>query len=82
MRYWPRPGAARAERHATVSDAAFTTSIRYLRMYLHAPGGDASRRRAIGWLSQYGDILRVSFEPGYVDDPARPTLSLAYRGAD
>ncbi|MFS2056140.1 type II toxin-antitoxin system HipA family toxin, partial [Variovorax sp. CT11-76] len=51
-------------------------------MYLHAPGGDASRRRSIGWLSQYGDILRVSFDPGYVDDPARPTLSLAYRGAD
>ena len=62
--------------------AAFSTSIRYLRMYLHAPGGDASRRRSIGWLSQYGDILRVSFDPGYVDDPARPTLSLAYRGAD
>lgn len=58
---------------------AFHTGIRYLRMYLHAPGGG---RRAIGYLSQYGDILRVSFDEAYVADPARPTLSLAYRGAD
>ncbi|MDO9405191.1 MAG: HipA domain-containing protein [Polaromonas sp.] len=55
-----------------------STSIRYLRMYLHAPGGG---RRAIGYLSQYGDILRVSFDEDYVNDPQRPTLSLAYRGA-
>ncbi|MDH6167352.1 serine/threonine-protein kinase HipA [Variovorax boronicumulans] len=59
--------------------AAFTTSIRYLRMHLHAPGGG---RRAIGYLSQYGDILRVSFDEAYIADPGRPTLSLAYRGAD
>ncbi len=48
-------------------------------MYLHLPQGG---RRAIGYLSQYGDILRVSFDADYVADPARPTLSLAYRGAD
>jgi len=59
--------------------AAFNTGIRYLRMYLHAPGGG---RRAIGYLSQYGDILRVSFDEAYIADPGRPTLSLAYRGAD
>jgi serine/threonine-protein kinase HipA len=59
--------------------AAFNTGIRYLRMYLHAPGGG---RRAIGYLSQYGDILRVSFDEAYIADPARPMLSLAYRGAD
>jgi serine/threonine-protein kinase HipA len=59
--------------------SSFTTTIRYLRMSLHLPGGG---RRAIGYLSQYGDILRVSFDAGYIDDPARPTLSLAYRGAD
>ncbi|MET3493733.1 serine/threonine-protein kinase HipA [Variovorax boronicumulans] len=59
--------------------AAFTTSIRYLRMHLHAPNGG---RRAIGYLSQYGDILRVSFDEAYIADPGRPTLSLAYRGAD
>lgn len=65
--------------------AAFNTGIRYLRMYLHAPGGNAQvagGRRAIGYLSQYGDILRVSFDEAYIADPARPTLSLAYRGAD
>jgi len=59
--------------------AAFNTGIRYLRMYLHAPNGG---RRAIGYLSQYGDILRVSFDEAYIADAGRPTLSLAYRGAD
>ncbi|WP_307646172.1 type II toxin-antitoxin system HipA family toxin [Variovorax boronicumulans] len=48
-------------------------------MYLHAPD---KVRRAIGYLSQYGDILRVSFDEAYIADPGRPTLSLAYRGAD
>jgi len=59
--------------------AAFNTGIRYLRMHLHLPGGG---RRAIGYLSQYGDILRVSFDEAYIADAGRPTLSLAYRGAD
>lgn len=59
--------------------AAFNTGIRYLRMHLHLPQGG---RRAIGYLSQYGDILRVSFDEAYIADPGRPTLSLAYRGAD
>ncbi|WP_326542507.1 type II toxin-antitoxin system HipA family toxin [Pseudorhodoferax sp.] len=54
-----------------------TTTIRYLRMHLHLP--DRSRR-AIGYLSQYGDILRASFDADYIADPGRPTLSLAYRG--
>ena len=61
------------------TSAAFNTGIRYLRMHLHAPDGG---RRAIGYLSQYGDILRVSFDEAYIADPGRPTLSLAYRGAD
>jgi serine/threonine-protein kinase HipA len=56
-----------------------TTVIRYLRMYLHMPD---RTRVAIGYLSQYGDILRVSFDPEYVGDPLRPALSLSYRGAD
>jgi len=56
-----------------------TTVIRYLRMYLHMPD---RTRVAIGYLSQYGDILRVSFDPAYVGDPLRPALSLSYRGAD
>jgi serine/threonine-protein kinase HipA len=89
------------------TSAAFNTGIRYLRMYLHAPDGDAQDphasalrvgaapqggspasgrpsggRRAIGYLSQYGDILRVSFDEAYIADAGRPTLSLAYRGAD
>jgi len=53
------------------------TSIRYLRLYLHGP---AKGRRAIGYLSQYGDILRVSFDQDYIDDPNRPVLSLGYQG--
>jgi serine/threonine-protein kinase HipA len=54
-----------------------STSIRYLRMYLHLPDGT---RRAIGYLSQYGDILRASFDQAYIDDAERPALSLSYRG--
>ena len=54
-----------------------STSIRYLRMYLHSPKGG---KRPIGYLSQYGDILRVSFDADYIADPLRPTLSLSYKG--
>jgi serine/threonine-protein kinase HipA len=54
------------------------TAIRYLRMSLHTPQGG---RRQIGWLSQYGDILRVSFDEAYIADPQRPTLSMSLRGA-
>ncbi|RYF61639.1 MAG: type II toxin-antitoxin system HipA family toxin, partial [Comamonadaceae bacterium] len=56
-----------------------TTVIRYLRMHLHQPD---RTRRPIGYLSQYGDILRVSFDPEYVSDPLRPALSLSYRGTE
>ena len=69
-----------------------STSIRYLRLYLHRPpqadgsasesGTTASRREAIGYLSQYGDILRVSFDESYIRNPQRPTLSLSFQGAD
>jgi serine/threonine-protein kinase HipA len=50
--------------------------IRYLRLFLHGPQG----RCAIGFLSRYGDLLRVSFDSAYVNDPGRPTLSLSYIG--
>ncbi|MDB5759407.1 MAG: putative regulator containing a HipA-like domain [Burkholderia sp.] len=53
------------------------TSIRYLRLYLHGP---AQGKRAVGYLSEYGDILRVSFDRDYIDDPNRPVLSLSYQG--
>src|SRR5690606_16950071 len=53
-------------------------TIKYLRLYLHEPGGT---RRLVGYLSQYGDILRLSFEHSYIEDPERPLLSLGYRGA-
>jgi len=56
-----------------------STSIKYLRMFMHLP--DRSRR-AIGYLSQYGDILRVSFDEDYISDPLRPVLSLTYVGQD
>ncbi|MDA8520841.1 type II toxin-antitoxin system HipA family toxin [Acidovorax sp. NCPPB 4044] len=62
-----------------------TTAIRYLRLYLHAPplpGGGAGPKRGIGYLSQYGDILRMSFDADYIADPDRPVLSLSYRGDD
>ncbi|MGK5027342.1 type II toxin-antitoxin system HipA family toxin [Janthinobacterium sp. RB2R34] len=54
-----------------------STSIRYLRMFLHSPSGT---RNLIGYLSQYGDILRVSFNDDYVNHAGRQTLSLAYVG--
>jgi serine/threonine-protein kinase HipA len=47
-------------------------------MSLHLPGGG---KRSIGYLSQYGDILRASFDADYITDPDRPTLTLALRGA-
>jgi len=56
-----------------------STFIRYLRMYLHCIDG---HKRPIGYLSQYGDIMRVSFDREYIEDRHRPTLSLSYRGAD
>ena len=60
-----------------------STSIKYLRLYLHAPDRQGLiQRRPIGYLSQYGDIFRVSFDEAYVNDPARPLLSLAYTGRD
>lgn len=54
------------------------TLIRYLRLYLHGPQG----KRPIGYLSQYGDVLRVSFDPDYVEDENRPLLSLSYLGSN
>lgn len=54
-----------------------STSIRYMRLYLHLPQGG---RRAIGYLSKYGDLMRVSFDEAYINDAQRPTLSLAYVG--
>jgi serine/threonine-protein kinase HipA len=53
-------------------------AIRYLRMYLYAPNGD---RVPIGYLSSFGDVMRVSFDEGYINDPKRLTLSMQYRGA-
>lgn len=54
-------------------------TIRYLRMYLYAPSGE---RAPIGYLSSYGDIMRVSFDTDYINDPQRLTLSLNYRGSN
>lgn len=54
------------------------TSIQYLRLYLHHP---SDGRQAIGYLSRYGDIMRASFAEEYINNPARLTLSMAYRGA-
>lgn len=54
-------------------------TISYLRMYMHQPDGS---KRPVGYLSSYGDIMRVSFDEDYIQNPSRPTLSLSYRGAD
>ena len=59
-----------------------STAIRYLRLYMHQPAALGGGRRAIGYLSQYGDILRISFEDDYIADAARPTLSLSYLGGN
>ena len=55
-----------------------TSSVRHLRMFLHSPAG---AKNLIGYLSQYGDLLRVSFSADYINDADRPTLSLGYLGA-
>lgn len=47
---------------------------------LHTPSQSDPAGRVIGWLSQIGDTLRVSFSDDYVRDPRRPTLSQLYRG--
>ncbi|NLY28130.1 MAG: type II toxin-antitoxin system HipA family toxin [Alcaligenaceae bacterium] len=52
--------------------------IQCLRLYLHGPKG----RRAIGYLSRYGDVLRVAFDQDYINDPSRPVLSLSYTASD
>ena len=54
-----------------------STSMRYLRLCLHTPD---HTKTAIGFISCYGDILRVSFDENYITNPYRPLLSLAYRG--
>ena len=56
-----------------------TAFIRYLQMFLHLPSGECE---LIGHLSMFGDSLRVSFTEAYINDAKRPTLSLAYLGAD
>ena len=57
-----------------------STAIRYLRLFMHRPAAQGGGRRGIGYLSQYGDILRVSFDEDYINDPQRPTLSLSMTG--
>jgi serine/threonine-protein kinase HipA len=56
-----------------------TGTIRYLRMYLYEPSG---ARVPIGYLSSYGDVMRVSFDAEYINNPQRPTLSMLYRGSN
>jgi serine/threonine-protein kinase HipA len=55
-----------------------STAIRYLRIYLHTP---TQGKRGIGYLSAYGDLLRISFDTDYIQDNERPTLSQDYIGA-
>ena len=57
-----------------------STAIRYLRLFMHRPASQGGGRRGIGYLSQYGDILRLSFDPDYIEDAQRPTLALSYTG--
>lgn len=55
------------------------SALTMARVQLHVPGSTIPRD--IGWLSQIGDNLRVSFDDDYVDDGSRPTLSQLYTGA-
>src|SRR6185436_1211738 len=64
-------------RRAVMSRIAGPITMAELR--LHVP--DAAHPRRVGWLSQVGDNIRVSFDDAYVGDAARPTLSQLYRGA-
>ncbi len=45
---------------------------------LHAP--DGANAVTVGWLSQMGDCIRLSFAQDYISDPQRCTLSQLYRG--
>ena len=51
--------------------------IQYLRMVLHHPQGGVA---PIGVASQYGDIMRMSFDQSYIDNPNRLTLSMQFQG--
>lgn len=54
--------------------------ITMAQLLLHTP--DSVQPQHIGWLSQFGDNLRVSFAESYIADANRPTLSQLYRGAN
>lgn len=51
-------------------------AITMAEIVLHGPSAKAPT--LVGWISQVGDVLRVSFAPDYVNDPARLTLSQLY----
>lgn len=53
-------------------------TLQFVRVLLHQPQG--APPVLVGHLSRYGDIHRMSFEPAYVANAARPTLSLVSRG--
>jgi serine/threonine-protein kinase HipA len=48
-------------------------SIRFLRIFLHLPR-PLMGRRAIGYISQFGDIVRMSFDAEHIEDAQRPTF--------
>ncbi|WP_404667067.1 type II toxin-antitoxin system HipA family toxin [Roseateles asaccharophilus] len=49
------------------------------RLQLHTP--QSVTPRPIGWISQCGDVIRVTFDDDYISDRRRPTLSQSLRGA-
>ncbi|CAN5481925.1 type II toxin-antitoxin system HipA family toxin [soil metagenome] len=55
------------------------SAITMAEVRLHLPSSTASQR--VGWLSEVGDSLRLSFDPEYVGNAGRLTLSQLYRGA-
>ncbi len=54
--------------------------LRFVHVLLHDPARPAPV--SVGHLSRYGDIHRLSFDPAYIADADRATLSLRFRGAD
>lgn len=57
--------------------ASLAPPLKRLRAYLHVGG----QRHAVAHLISYGDFLRVMFDESYIENPARPTLSMSYRGS-
>jgi len=51
-------------------------SLRVLRLYLHSPD---LQKIPIGYISSFGDLVRISFDENYINHPNRLVVSQAYQ---